>query len=735
MTIAPKIVQVAVPVPLRRVFDYSIPSGMFPPAQGMRVKVPFGKRKGVTGLVVEVKSDSEVSEVRLKPIAQVLDQKPIFTASLLGLLTWAADYYHHPIGEVFAAAMPARLRQRSDVDMTTSVRWRMKPREAPDRKTPLRRSVVLKRLIHALETTNEGLDAAALAALSTRWRLAISELEKQGWVERFEHDPAEVVKDPKDRQLELSDAQAAAVRHIVAADGFAPILLYGVTGSGKTEVYLRAIEEVLARDQQALVLVPEIGLTPQLVARFRERLDEPLVVLHSDLSDKERVNAWLAAGEGKARIVVGTRSAVFTPFARLGLIVVDEEHDASFKQQDGFRYSARDLAVMRANREGIPVVLGSATPSLETIGRVQAGIYTQIVLPHRVAGAALPAIEVLDMRRFLKDEGLSHPLRVAIAETLRRKEQTLLFLNRRGFAPAWMCFACGWAVPCRRCDARLTYHRNSARLRCHHCGAEQPMVTVCESCGTTGMRALGEGTERIEAVLERLFPDAEILRIDRDSTRTKGSLEEKLNRARRGEADILVGTQMLSKGHDFPNVTLVGVLNADQGIYGSDFRASERLVQQIVQVSGRAGRADKPGRVLIQTHQPMHPVFETLQTQGYDRFAEYALLERRETGYPPFGYIALMRAESTKADAALAFLRTARVLARRCAEGPDVQIMEPVPSPMERRAGRYRAQLLLQSKQRGPLHALLRRWLDGLSEHKAARRVRWSIDVDPVDLY
>lgn len=728
------ILQVAVPVPIRTLFDYLLPDAQPPPQPGARVRVPFGRRRMI-GIVTGVARETRITGKRLRPIDRVLDVEPLLPEPLLKLLEWAADYYHHPIGDVLAAALPVLLRTRDAVVDIRVRRWALTAEGVQANLDELQRAAVQQRVLKVLRSEPAGLDARALAVLSRNWRSAVDALVERGWVTVHDRDSLQPADTEPVNTPSLSPAQSAAVQEIVGASGFSPFLLYGVTGSGKTEVYLRVIERVLSSGRQVLVLVPEIGLTPQLLTRFRERLREPLVVLHSDLTDQERANAWLLARAGKARIVVGTRSAVFTPLPHLGLIIVDEEHDASYKQQEGFRYSARDVAVMRASREAIPIVLGSATPSLESLNRARSGGYTIIVLPDRAGGAVAPSMELLDMRRLAREEGLSHPLRAAMTETLGRGEQVLLFLNRRGFAPIWMCFACGWVAPCLRCDARLTFHRSSARLCCHHCGADEALPEICPQCGAAGLHALGEGTERVESALKEMFPSARVVRIDRDSTRAKGSLVEKLERVRRGDADILIGTQMLSKGHDFPNVTLVGVLNADQGLYGSDFRAAERLVQQIVQVSGRAGRAAKAGRVLIQTYHPNHPVLTALQVQGYDEFADYALTERREAGYPPFSHLALWRAESPQREAALAFLRTARAIARRCAEGSGVQVMEPVPSPMERRAGRYRAQLLIQSAQRAPLHTVLTCCLKRIGEQKAARRVRWSLDVDPVDLY
>ena len=730
-----RIARVAVAAPIRKLFDYAVPPDQPLPCPGVRVRVPFGPSRSTIGVVVALAGATEVPNRRLKSVIHALDSEPLLPASLLSLLGWAAGYYHHPIGEVIATALPVHLRRRGVVAGGRKRIWTLTPAGTASDADEIKRAPAQQHILRALKAAPRGLERHELAALSRRWRAAVDKLTDRGWVTVVERDRSPPDENKHIEPPALTQAQQVAVDAIVSASGFKPFLLYGITGSGKTEVYLRAIAAVLDRGDQALMLVPEIGLTPQLAARLQERLRAPIAVLHSGLNDQERARSWFKAGTGSAQLVIGTRSAVFTPLPRLRVIIVDEEHDASYKQQDGFRYSARDVAVMRASREGIPIVLGSATPSLETLNRARSGAYERLTLPARAGGAALPTIELLDMRRLAVDEGLSHPLRVALAETLQRGEQALLFLNRRGFAPIWMCCKCGWVAPCDRCDARLTFHRASARLRCHHCGAERAPIDACPNCREAGLRAFGQGTERVESALARQFPNARIVRIDRDSTRAKGVLERKLERVRAGDADILVGTQMLSKGHDFPNVTLVGVLNADQGLYGGDFRADERLVQQIIQVSGRAGRATKPGRVLVQTHHPDHPVFAALRRQNYDDFADYALAERRETGYPPFGHLALLRAESPTPEAALKFLGAAHALVRRCPFDSNVEVMQPVPSSMERRAGRYRAQLLIQSTRRPSLHLLLDCWLEQLSESKAGRRVRWSLDVDPVDLF
>ncbi|GAB4514657.1 MAG: primosomal protein N' [Sulfuricaulis sp.] len=720
------------PTPLYRAFDYLASVLLVP---GTRVRVPFGRREMI-GVVVGEVTQSELPASRLKAITQPLDAGAVIPPSMLSLLQWAADYYHHPLGEVIHTALPVRLRQgRAPVVSGVKVWTLSREGKAVDPQT-LKRAPAQKHVLEALAIAPDGLDAEQLAQVSQRSAAALKALCSKGWVSSYQRDSQPAINGNMQPAPELNPDQRSSVSAIVAKlDGFHPFLLHGVTGSGKTEVYLNVIEQVLAQGRQALVLVPEISLTPQLVGRFERRFRVPIAVLHSGLNEQERLSAWVRASAGAAPIVLGTRSAVFTPLKNPGLIVVDEEHDASYKQQDGFRYSARDVAVMRAAREKIPIILGSATPSLESLKNARQGSYGLIELPERTGSAVMPQVRLLDMRRLKPSEGLSFPLREALADRLKKGEQSILFLNRRGFSPVWMCFDCGWVAPCKRCDAQLTLHQKKQKLLCHHCGAEQEVAQRCPSCQGANLHPLGEGTERVEGALEKFFPQARIERIDRDSTARRGALEEKLRRVHDGEADILVGTQMLSKGHDFPNVTLVGILNADQGLYGTDFRSGERLFQLIMQVSGRAGRADKPGEVLIQTWHPEHPLFAALQRHDFHGFAEFALNERRETGYPPYSHLALLRAEAPAPGAALGFLHEARALATSLSPGEGVQIMQPMAAPMERRAGRYRAQLLVQSVQRAPLHEFLGQWVRQLTEAKFAKKTRWSLDVDPADMY
>ena len=700
----------------------------------MRLWVPFGRRR-VVGVLVETRDRSDLPDAKLKAALGVIDDEPVFDEPLLELLRWSADYYRHAPGEVIAAALPAALRAGASM-LETTERWTLTAAARTDQLPPLPGRANRLRELAELLRGRESADAAELAAFSPRWRDHARELEKRGWIARLrvaEQTPArgEV---RTSQGLEPTPEQRTAIDAIAAASGaFAPFLLHGVTGSGKTEVYLRAIEAVVARGEQALVLVPEIALTPQLVARFAQRFDAPLAVLHSSLPDQERLRAWRAARSGTAPVVIGTRSAIFAPLARPGLIVVDEEHDPSYKQQEGFRYSARDLALVRAQRLAIPVVLGSATPSLESLERVRAGKATLLSLPNRTAGASQPTLHLIDLRKHGETQGIATPTLFAIKRHLEAGGQVLLYLNRRGYAPSLFCPACGWVAPCPRCDARLTVHQRDQRLHCHHCGTEQRMPQVCPDCGEA-VKPVGQGTERIEETLARLFPDVPLARIDRDAVRRRGALEAALDRVTSGEVKLLVGTQMLTKGHHFPDVSLVVVLNADQGLFGTDFRASERLAQTIVQVAGRAGRAERPGEVLIQTEYPEHPLLAQLVSGGYDAFASAALEERQQARWPPFARVAVLRAEAAQREAPIAFLDRARELAESMSTA-GVEVLGPAAAPMERRAGHYRAQLLLHAPTHSPLQRLFGRWIPAVEELPEARRVRWSLDVDPLELF
>ena len=694
----------------------------------MRVRVPFGRRT-VIGVLLAVTTESSVETHKLKRALAVLDSEPVLNNDVLSMVQWASDYYHHPIGEALTTALPVLLRRGEPPEASSIPAWRLTSTGCGIDAATLARAPRQQAVMVALREQPQGVARSTLDVSASVLRA----LAEKGWIETFNQAPGNDTGATTPSPHALNPAQQHAVDSILAHSGeFAPFLLEGVTGSGKTEVYLTLVEQVLAQQQQALVLVPEIGLTPQLVARFRQRLAVPLAVLHSGLNERERLHAWQLARSGAAPVVIGTRSAIFTPLLRPGLIVVDEEHDASLKQQDGFRYSARDLAVWRARQLDIPVILGTATPSLESLLNVEQQRYQHLDLPERTGVARPPAFRLIDVREQRLEDGLSASLLKSMHEHLDADGQVLLFLNRRGFAPTLMCYGCDWVAECRRCDARLTWHQHDNRLHCHHCGSQRPVDKVCPSCQGTDLHPVGQGTERVEQALAQHFPDIEHLRIDRDTTRRKGELDRLLEQARSGASRLLLGTQMLAKGHHFPNVTLVGILDADHGLFSTDFRASERMAQLIVQVAGRAGRHERPGEVLIQTCHPGHPLLQLLITEGYPAFACAALAERRTAQMPPVTNMALLRAEAPAADTAMGFL--AGVQQRISATGlPGVEVWGPVPATMERRAGRFRAQLLLQSGRRGDLQQLLSSLVRQLEQDKAARQVRWSVDVDPVD--
>jgi primosomal protein N' (replication factor Y) len=725
------LLRVAVPAPVRTLFDYLPAGGGAPPLPGVRLRVPFGRAERC-GVLVEVASGEGAGRL-LKRVGAVLDAEPLLAAADLELLGWAARYYQHPIGEVVAAALPLRLRQGRALMPSRRDRWRLTGagRELAHTLDRAPRQAALAAL---LARAPEGLAVAELVeAGAANAAQALRALSARGWVERVLGADDGGKAPPAEPGPALNAAQAAAAAAVRARlDRFAAFLLDGVTGSGKTEVYLELVREVVAGGRQALLLVPEIGLTPQVLERFQRRAGARIAVLHSGLAEGERERAWLAARSGRADVLIGTRSAVFTPLPRLGLVVVDEEHDASYKQQEGFRYSARDLAVVRAQRAGCPVVLGSATPSLETLRNAQLGRYEALALPQRAGAAAAPQLGLVDIRAAPLQAGLGPVSRRLVQETLERGEQALLFLNRRGYAPVVMCHACGWVAGCRRCDARLTLHAGDGLLWCHHCGSQRPRDRQCPDCGSADLVDVGLGTERLEEQIAALFKGYEVVRVDRDSTRRKGALERSFEGIRTGRFPLLVGTQILAKGHHFPNVTLVVVLDADQGLYGVDFRAPERMAQLIEQVAGRAGRADKPGRVLIQTRHPDHPLLQLLVHGGYGGFAAAALAEREAAGLPPFGHQVLWRAEAARPEPPTAFLAALAGLIRAEAGGA-VEVWGPVPAPMERRAGRHRAHLLLQARERAPLHGRLEYWVERAAGLPEASRVRWSVDVDPQD--
>jgi len=724
----PGLISIAVPVPLYTAFDYRLPEGLAA-APGCRVRVPFGRRE-LTGVVLKtgVEPAADAAEGHYRDLLRVLDAEPLLSDEQLALAAWIADYYRHPIGEVVAAMLPVALRGEEPATLRRAPRFAITAAGRAALAALPARSQRLRDLLVQLAAAPA--ERAAIAAPAAVLRRAM----EQQWVAETQADmPLSAIVAPIAELPVLTEDQASAVAALAAAPCFGVHLLHGVTGSGKTEVYLRAIATALAAGRQVLVLVPEIGLTPQLLQRVRERFGAAAVAgSHSALSETERGQVWLRARSGELAIVVGTRSAALLPLPRLGLVIVDEEHDVSFKQQDGLRYSARDLAVLRGQRAGAPVILGSATPSLESLQHAQSGRYAWLRMSKRVHQLAPPQLQLIDVRGQVLQDGLSPTLAAAIARHLQQGGQVLLFINRRGYAPALLCHDCGWSAQCRNCDSRMTWHRGRGRLICHHCGARQAPPRHCPQCSSKQLVALGQGTERVEETLRAGFPEARVERFDSDRLRSLRALDTLLRDTREGRVNILVGTQMLAKGHDFAGLSLVGIVDADQALYSVDFRALERMGQLLTQVAGRAGRADKPGEVLVQTHQPEHPALRRLVDRGYDGLAELLLIERRIAGLPPFAHLAMLRAEARNEADATGFLQAA-LACLPVVEG--LEALGPVPAPMERRAGRYRAQLLLQSQERAPLHRALKPWPMLLDSLPGARAVRWSLDVDPIDLY
>jgi len=736
------ILRLALPSPLRRLFDYLPPAGVPHVAlqPGMRLRVPFGRRE-IVAILVEVVSHSEVPEAKLKPALELLDSSSPLPAPLFKLCLWTAQYYQHSLGDTLSWALPVLLRQGEPAEARQERFWHAangaRPEDPRLSRAPRQREAlktiaqhphgVPHSLLTQLQLSRDSLEPLlqkGLLRVETRRRNQ-SHRHQGGWLLQPE--------------LPLNQQQRAAYEAIRAGlDGFQASLLAGVTGSGKTEVYLQLIHQVLEAGKQALVLIPEINLGPQTLARFEKRFNARIALLHSNVNDRERLDAWLAARDGEADIIIGTRSALFTPMKNPGLIILDEEHDASYKQQEGLRYHARDLAVVRARQENLPILLGSATPSLESLHNAHIGRYGLLKLTERAGGAQPPRFLRLDIKSRPLDSGISGPLQQAMSQTLAAGQQVLVFLNRRGFAPSLLCHDCGWISQCPRCDARMTLHQRHNELRCHHCGHAERPPHDCPDCKKLDLRPVGAGTERAEDRLGVLFPEYPVLRIDRDSTSRKGSMEQLLATINRGEPCLLVGTQMLAKGHHFPRVTLVAVLDADGGLFSADFRASERMAQLIVQVAGRAGRAEEAGKVIIQTHLADHPLLVQLTEEGYFAFADQALSERRAAGLPPFSHLALVRAEAGKPGQAEAFLDEACSQAEHILNElglTGVELLGPVPAPMERRAGRFRAQLLLQANARAPLHKLLSAWLPQVEALPGSRTVRWSLDVDPIDLF
>lgn len=725
------IIRVALNVPINTLFDYAV-ADVNQNDIGLRVLVPFG-RKWMTGIIIDVVTKTQVPPEKLKSAKYIFRETPSLPAALLELFHFCSHYYHHPLGLVIMNGLPSKLRGNKPVKLKEQqehYQYSLTPagKEIDGSSIPARNTVSHRLLIRLKETTTFTTNDAKL--ISPRALKQLKEWMKSGWVNAV---PVPTINIPKpSNPPTLTTEQELAVNAITAEmTKFNTWLLHGITGSGKTEVYLRLITQVLSQGKQTLVLIPEISLTPQLEAVFRARFSTThLVNLHSGRNDTERLSGWLQALRGEAKIILGTRLSVFTPLVNLGLIIADEEQDSSFKQQDGLRYSARDMAVFRARQANIPIVLGSATPSLESYHNALTGRYHHVRLKTRAnKNAALPSVQCIDTRASKVKEGLSEPLVDALQECLSQKRQSLVFINRRGYAPILLCKSCAWTATCQRCTSRLVVHLRDKKLCCHYCGHTEQFPHACPQCGDQDVMPFGQGTQRVEDTLTKHFPEARILRIDRDSIRRKNAWQDILKAIHAQEVDILVGTQLLAKGHDFPNLALVGILNSDASLYSTDFRASERLFAQLMQVAGRAGRANVAGHVLIQTEFPNHPLYHALQQHDYDALAQTLLAERKAAGFPPFVYQALLRAEAHDIKLVLEFLTKASKLATTT---QNIELFDPVPAQITRLQGLERAHLLVQSPSRKQLQLFLNDWSNQINT-LPTRKIRWTLDIDPLE--
>jgi len=722
-----EILKIALDVPLNRLFDYS--NNGFSAQVGSRAVVSFAGRN-LVGIVMEVVQTSDVPIEKLKPVIHVFDDV-VFDSKSFKLLNFCADYYHYPLGQALISALPLRLRQIKPAVTRKRYIYSLNSHANLD-EIPKKQIVLHKIALALFKHIDAGSDE--LAEISPGWRKAIIQLKELGWI--VETEVVEVKPSLRSLNVEpnLNTEQQQAITTILGESGFNPWLLHGITGSGKTEVYIKLLQNILAeKDVQVLILVPEINLTPQLEARFRSRLSQySLVTLHSNLSESERLQNWQAAFAGAAKIVVGTRLSVFTPMPNLKMIIIDEEHDSSYKQQDGMRYHARDVAMVRAKQLNIPIILGSATPSLESWNQAKKQIYGLLSLNQRaVQNAQLPKIYTIDIAKSPTENGLSPILIKAMRERLSHGEQSLLFINRRGYAPVLHCNSCQWIASCLRCSARLVVHLSQKRLKCHHCGHEQKIPIQCPSCGNPDLSPIGQATQRLEKTLSEKFPEAKIARVDRDSMRSKDALTHLLTSVQNKKIDILVGTQMLAKGHDFPHLTLVGVIDTDTALFSPDFRAGERLFSQLMQVSGRAGRAEIAGEVLIQTAFPQNPLFDALKRQDYVVYANALLEERAMMHFPPTSYFALLKAEARDLNQVLKFLNIASTLARAIPN--EVIIYDAIRPQMERLNALERAHLLMQANSRGALQRLLKIWIPQLRQEKLSGKIRWALDIDPLE--
>ncbi|PMG41536.1 primosomal protein N' [Shewanella sp. 10N.286.52.B9] len=729
----PVFVEVALPVPMRQTFSYQIPEANVAQIKlGLRVKVPFGRQQ-LIGLITAIKDDCDVPANKIKAITELLDDKPLLPESLYKLTLWAARYYFASQGQMLSQALPVALRKGSSAQPQTVTVFALNEQGKQVDISVLKRAPAQKKLFELLQQSAISQDEFTTQELS---KLAFKALEDKGWVERQHITNA---ADLSWRQqlvmtetpLKLNKQQAVAVSILNQQQGFHCSLLEGITGSGKTEVYLSVLETILKQGKQALILVPEIGLTPQTINRFKRRFDVNIAVIHSALTDNQRLEAWRQARSGEAAIIIGTRSALFTPMAYPGLIILDEEHDSSFKQQEGVRYHARDLAVMRGHLEDIQVILGSATPSLESLQNAISGRYAHLELGERAGAAQKVKQGIIDIRSHPLKAGMSASMINEMRMHLDAGNQVLLFLNRRGFSPALLCHECGHLHECDRCDAFFTVHQGLNEICCHHCGNQYAIPHQCHECGSTMLMGHGTGTEQLAQALAQEFPQYPVVRIDRDTTRRKGSLEKQLNGILKGEYKILVGTQMLAKGHHFPDVTLVGLMDVDGALFSADFRAPERFAQLYTQVSGRAGRADKPGKVLLQTHQSDNPILRDLLQHGYGKFARGQLLERQQALLPPAWHMVLLRADAHLAEDADSFLNQ---VASLLPQDKEFEVIGPMPAPLDRKAGKYRRQLLFQAKNRQRLQQVFEQVLPTIEALPESKKCRWSIDRDPQDL-
>lgn len=720
------IYKVCIPHTRRDFFDYYAEG--IEPSIGARVWVPFGRQKRMGIVIGQHAADS--SHLNMKHIDTLIDEEPVLSGESLALCHWISDYYQSSLSEVLPLALPKKYRDGDEMVLPVCQTYQliMPVDEAYtliSKRAIRQRALIDFFVLKNIPQTKKMLQGAGFSMDQVDALVTLGILSLQIEIEKpISH---EVLTQP----LMLNSEQAHAVECIQAhLDAYQCFLLHGVTGSGKTEVYLQVISKVLAYRRQVLVLVPEIGLTPQLLARFRQRFDAPMVVIHSKLSDGERQRAWQWAKEDIAKLVIGTRAAIFTPMPALGLIVIDEEHDASFKQMEGVRYSARDTALMRAHLRHIPIVLGSATPSLESLYNCQRHKYTRLQLNHKAMESRPVQYQILDIRNQTLKHGLADPTLKLIEEHLQRQQQVLVFINRRGFAPVFLCHQCGWIADCSACDAHLTLHRTVGRLICHHCGLVHAIPKTCQTCQGKELLPIGTGTQRVHDFLTTYFPSTSIVRIDRDEVRKKHAFDQYLSSIHDGQAQLIVGTQMLAKGHHFPRLTLVVILDADNGFYNQDFRALEHLGQLLMQVSGRAGRAELPGHVLIQTHLPHHPLLNQLIQQGYDDFAKTLLTLRQQASLPPYQFLALLRAQGKALPVVLNFLHEVKDKLNDF----ELQIWGPAPAPLARKGGVHRLQLLLKSPSRKKLKEALTQLRDWLATRNSAKSIRWNLDVDPVDL-